>query len=351
MIRHIASLTRAVPSISPKAIAIGVYADPSGALVTAREAGFEGVACVDDAARGLELYCALWSRTKLEWAQRWCDGLLDFVLAMQQPDGRWVNFIRDWEGSINTESRTSLAGGHFWHARAMLALARARHQFEDERVTAALRRGTSFLVDSDAPPDVRALHVLAATEMIDTTDVDWRQLIERWCEEIIALRDGATLMNSPDERGSPHLWAHTQEIALARASVVLGRSDLLDIAVRSAANVFEGAIESGFERSTTSAYDVATAVATMVALGEVTKDPNYETKASLAREWFHGRNTAHVAVYNQENGRVADGIDDGALNQNSGAESNIEGGLALVEELAKFSKLLDPASLGPPLPH
>jgi hypothetical protein len=350
LIRHIASLTRAVPAISPNAIAIGVYADAAGALVTAREAGFEGVACVDDAARGLELYCALWSRTHLAWAKRWCEGLLDFVLWMQQPDGQWINFIRDWDGSTNTESRTSLAGGQFWHARAMLALARAHHHFSDERITTALQRGSSFMIDADAPPDVRALHVLAATEMNGTIDFDWHPLIEQWCEEIVEVRDGETLMNSPDERGTPHLWGHAQEKALALASVALARADLLDIAVRSAARVFDGPIESGFDRPSTSAYDVATTVATMSALGDVTKNPAYEVQASLAREWFHGRNSAKLAVYDQRNGRVADGIDDGNLNKNSGAESNIEGGLALVDELAVLATDLDPDSLGPPLP-
>jgi hypothetical protein len=348
LIRQINSLTRPVPSISANAIAIAVYADSSGSLVTAKEAGFEGVACVDDAARGLELYCALWSRTRGAWAQRWCEGLLEFVLSMQQPNGQWINFIRDWDGSTNTESRTSLAGGQFWHARAMLALARAHHHFQDERITHALRQGLTYLVDSDAPPDVRALHVLAATELHGTLDVDWESLIDGWCDEIIELREGETLMNSPDERGAPHLWGHTQESALAQASVALGRHDLLDVAVRSASTVFDDVIESGFARASTSAYDVATAVLTMATLARVTKDDAYEKKAALARAWFHGRNSAGVAVYDQRTGRVSDGIDDGELNENSGAESNIEGGLALVDEVAEFSKKLDADSLGPP---
>ena len=41
-------------------------------------------------------------------------------------------------------------------------------------------------------------------------------------------------MNSPDERGRPHLWGHVQEAVLADASVVLGRKDLRALAVSSA---------------------------------------------------------------------------------------------------------------------
>ncbi len=58
-----------MPALSPNAIAIAVYADAKGQFITAQEAGFEGVACVDDAARALQLYCALWSRTGLAWAK------------------------------------------------------------------------------------------------------------------------------------------------------------------------------------------------------------------------------------------------------------------------------------------
>ena len=86
--------------------------------------GYEGVACVDDAARALDLYCALWEATRLPWLRRWCDGLLDFILAMQGADGRWLNFILDWEGTPNLAGRTSMAGGDFWQSRAVLALAR-----------------------------------------------------------------------------------------------------------------------------------------------------------------------------------------------------------------------------------
>jgi len=53
---------------------------------------------------------------------RWCEGLLDFILHMQEPDGRWVNFILDWDGTPNRTGRTSVAGGGFWQSRALVAL-------------------------------------------------------------------------------------------------------------------------------------------------------------------------------------------------------------------------------------
>jgi hypothetical protein len=346
LIRQIARLSRSVPALSDQAVAIAVYADAQGSFVTAQEAGFEGVACIDDAARGFDLFCAIWRSTGLTWAKQWCDGLLDFILAMQQEDGQWFNFIKDWDGSINRDSRTSLAGGHFWQARAMLALARAQALFGDQRIDDALRRGSGVLMDAPAPSDVRALHVLIAIELQDR-DHMWRPNIAKWCNEIIDCSDRGMLMNSPDERDTPHLWGHLQEFALAKASVLLDQHRMLEVAERSASKIFEGLIDSGFDRPHTSPYDVASAVAAMSELREVTKEAKYDDLATLARRWFHGRNPASTPVYDINLGLVADGVDNGQVSTNSGAESNIEGAIALLEETTERARSLSFATMTP----
>jgi hypothetical protein len=43
-----------------------------------------------------------------------------------------------------------------------------------------------------------------------------------------------------------------------------------------------------------------------------------------------GRNSASQPVYDAARGMVFDGIDNGRVSQNSGAESNIEGALAFL---------------------
>jgi hypothetical protein len=346
LIRQIARLSRTLPAFSDQAVAIAVYADSRGDFVIAQEAGFEGVACVDDAARAFNLFCAIWRSTGLPWAKQWCDGLLDFILVMQRNDGQWFNFIRDWDGSINRESRTSLAGGHFWQARAMFALARARTLFDDPRIEDALRRGSAPLIEVAAPSDVRALHVLTAIELRDH-DAFWTPNIVKWCNEIAECNDQGVLMNSPDERDTPHLWGHLQEFALTKASVILDEHRLLEVAERSASIIFEDVIRSGFERPQTSAYDVASSVAAMSEFAEVTKDPKYEDLATLARRWFHGRNPASAPVYDVDLGLVADGIDDGRISKNSGAESNIEGAIALLAETIERSKSFDFTAISP----
>ncbi len=276
MLRQITRLARRVPSFSPRAVAIAVYADFGDNLVPAREAGFEGVACVDDAARALELYCALWDATRLPWVREWCQGLLDFVVGMQDDDGQWLNFIVDWHGSLNRVGRTSRAGGQFWQARALLSLARASRSLDDERIAGALRRGLPHLESGPAPSDVRVLHILTALQLRDSAEHRrLGALLGGWLDEVASCRVDGVLMNAPEERGRPHLWGHLQEGVLAEAGMLLGRDDLVDIARHSAGLVFRDVVQSGFDRDRVLPYDVASCVDGLDRLAVATRAPEY----------------------------------------------------------------------------
>ena len=235
MLRQLARLTRPIPSAGPGALAVAVYADGSDETVAARESGFEGVACVDDAARLLGLLCRVWDREPSPQVEAWARGVLEFVLWMQEPDGRWVNFVYDWDGSRNHRGLTSSVGQNFWHARALCALARARFAFGDERAELALERGLEHLVTVEAPSDVRALHLEVCLLLIDRAGrSDLEPVVRRWAHEIAACERDGILMNNPDERDAPHLWAHVQEGVLADAGTRLGEPALVDAARRSA---------------------------------------------------------------------------------------------------------------------
>jgi len=88
VLRQLARLTRPLPAAGPDALAVAVYADVNDEAVPARESGFEGVACIDDAARLLGVLCRAWSRAPLQPIEAWARGLREFVLWMQEPDGR-----------------------------------------------------------------------------------------------------------------------------------------------------------------------------------------------------------------------------------------------------------------------
>jgi len=56
---------------------------------------------------------------------------------------------------------------------------------------------------------------------------------------------------------------------------------------------------------------------------DLTGDESYLKTAQIAFEWYHGRNTQNVKIYNQKTGTCYDGITPDGLNQNQGAEATL----------------------------
>jgi len=338
VLRQLAALTKPIPAAGPRALGVAVYSDSAGEHFEARESGVEGVACVDDAARACTLLFRLWAATGNDALKRWAEGLLDFVLWMHAGDGRWHNFIYDWQGTRNTDGPTSDAGINFWQARATGALVEADALVGLGCAKPILVAALSAAASASPPPDVRAIHALGALTLLQRAPDPWLSMqLSAWCDELTECRRGEMLMNSPDERGRPHLWGHVQEAVLADASVALGRTDLRSLALSSAEAVFADVIESGFDLPHVHSYDVQSAVLVMDRLAAVTGQVRYREFARKARSWFDSRNPTGVAIYDRVVGRVADGIDNGRLNDRSGAEANISAGLALLDDPAVLS--------------
>jgi len=350
MLRQLARLTRPIPAAGGDALAIAVYGDGGGAHIVAKESGFEGVACVDDAARLLDVLCDVWARTKQPWAERWARGVLEFVLWMQEPDGRWINFVYDWDGTRNLHGITSATGESFWHARALVGVSHAWLTFADERARDAVLSGLDHAVSKPAPPDVRALHILTARRLIaDAGVTSLRPAMLGWGQELATCRDGDVLKNNDEETGPPHLWAHIQEGVLAWSSTLLGEPELLDVAARSAEALLVPAVDARFAATSTSPYDVASCIYSLDRLHEATGEQRWAALASDARAWFDGRNVAAAPVYDRRRGRVADGIDQGRASENSGAESNIVAAEALLDDALDVARSLEDPLARPPV--
>ena len=349
MLRQLARLTRPVGG-SRGAVAIAVYADAAGVPIAATDRGHEGVACVDDAARALVLLCDLWTATRLPVVGAWAAALLEFVLYMQDGDGRFVNFVSDWSGTRNEQGPTSFAGGSFWHARGVHGLARASLTFDDPRVLAALARGIAHVRGAAAPANVRAIHVLTAVDLLRSGGTpELRADLEAWCAELAECRRDGVLFDDPDEH-EPHLWGHVQEAALAEAGAYLDRDDLVQVARASALRYLAPLIDSGFDLPTVQPYGVASALFGVERLAAVTGERRFTQLSERARAWFHERNPAGRPVYDRAAGRVHDGIDAGVLNDHSGAESNIAAAQALFPELV-LSALAQRAAIERELPE
>jgi hypothetical protein len=89
-------------------------------------------------------------------------------------------------------------------------------------------------------------------------------------------------------------------------------------------------VDSGFDFQRVLPFDVSCTVAGLAAVARATSDTRYADAAARGRLWFAGRNTAGRAICDARRGLVFDGIDNGKVSRNSGAESNIEGALALL---------------------
>lgn len=333
MLSGLVGLARPLERPDEPACAIAIYAGPDGLPLAARESGEEGVACLDDAARALELWCDLWQRTGLAVCREWIDGLLAFCRSQQLADGRFLNFILDWRGTPNVDGVTSRPdGGSFWHARGARAMVKVWRTLADDRARADYERARAWFDDRPVPADVRAIQVRAVLEAA----ADDRAAVSRWCDEIAARRAGDVLLDNPDERSEPHLWGHIQEGALAEAGAALARPDLIAVARRSADRFLVPLVEAGFALPTVQPYGVASVIYDLDQLFAATGDPRYRGAAGDARAWFDGRNPAGRPVYDRARGRVADGVDNGRINPHSGAESNVVGAQALIDDVAAW---------------
>ena len=347
MLNRLVALARPLEVEDRRAIGLAIYADEAGEHFGARESGIEGVACLDDAARALVLWADLWERTRLPVAREWVDGLLAFCRWMQLDDGRFVNFVLDWSGVRNTDGITSRAdGASFWHARGARAMAKVWRVLGDERARDDYHRARASFDERPVGSDARAVQVLAALDAGDpVTD------IARWCDDIVAQRRGDVLLDAHDAT-EPHVWGHIQEGVLAIAGRALGRPDLVDVARVSADAYLVPLVAGRFALPTVQPYGAASAAFALASLAEVTGDPRYAAAARDARAWFDGRNPAGLRVYDREAGRVADGVDGIHLNPHSGAESNIVGAQALIDDvsawLPRHAEAWSPSARGQP---
>jgi len=266
--------------------AIAVYAEPINTDCntpptprSAREQGFEGVACVDDAARAIVLYCGIWRRQRLPSARATASSLLRFLAYVQHEDGRFGNFILDWTGRRNRAGSTSHAGGPAWQARALHALAcgvatRGGDEW-GERFTRALP-----WLDAAIPYlDVRAVCVLAVLEHWRATgDSTSADRAKGWSREIAAHSSGSRHMNAAEVQ-LIQLWERPQEPALAETGSVLGQLELVECARASAEALLIPAVDSGFNFERVLPFDVSCTVAGLAAVARVTSNERYATGA------------------------------------------------------------------------
>ncbi|TFD02544.1 hypothetical protein E3T28_05035 [Cryobacterium sinapicolor] len=129
-----------------------------------------------------------------------------------------------------------------------------------------------------------------------------------------------------------HAWGGLAPAAVATASTVLGRSDLLGAAVTDAAQFTPQLLAAGGPDNAWSptpgeaqiAYGVDSRVQGLVATAAAANAPGLLDLAAVTAGWFFGANPNGAPAYDPATGTAIDGIEtDGRINPNSGAESTI----------------------------
>jgi hypothetical protein len=105
---------------------VSLYSEAPDYRPTASPArdGFEGIASLDDAARAAIVYLREYEATGDLRARDEAVRLLNFVTAMEQSDGEFVNFV-DSAGRLNRSAPSSRKSMSYWAARSIWALGEA----------------------------------------------------------------------------------------------------------------------------------------------------------------------------------------------------------------------------------
>lgn len=373
---HLRHLTESISLGGDSVDIVHVYANyPDYQWQQASDAGVEGVACVDDAARAavvlMRHYELFRSTQSLDGAKR----LLRFVLAMQADDGEFYNFILP-DHTINRAGKTSYKSFGWWAARGLWCLGMGSRLFHQpdpqfaDRLTSAFRRALPHVYDSlaaygksgivsrlrvprwlpyESGADVSSEMVLGLAEFASgIPDTSANPAMRKLLDGVMMMQDGS-VASFPyglhrSWRTTWHMWGNSQVQALAMAGRVLGDASMIESARREADGFYSRLLVDGFMKE----FDVAKegsvvrfeqiAYATrpmavgLIRLYEATGREEYLVMAGLAASWLMGNNVLHRSMYDLSTGRCYDGILDSlTMNRNSGAESTIEALYTLVE--------------------
>ena len=334
----------------------------------------EGIACVDDAARGAVAYLRQYRFGKDSRYLDRAGSLLRFILHMQTPEGYFHNFILE-DYRINRSHPSSRKSFGWWAARGVWALAEGYVVFRQcdpgfaERLEEALRRsfrplrgllaryGEYATINGRRYPLwlVQETAADATSELLQGLlayyeargDPEVRGFIEKLAEGLICMQYGdfehfpyGAYFSYVD---TWHPWGNNQMAVLARAGRLLGRHRWIESAQLEAEALIPRLLVEGFKVEPLGqekdvilsfpqiAYSFRPLVWGLLELSEATGEGKYAIVAGLVASWFTGNNPPQEPMYDPRTGRCYDGIDErGRVNRNSGAESTIEALLTLM---------------------
>lgn len=300
----------------------------------------------DDNARALVAVLKYYRLRRKKRVLKIAGTYLSFLLHVLKDDGRVHNLVGynrsflDEEGSDDSLGRVLWACGYSQNAQITEDFRLTAKEIFDRSLIWALRSGS---------PRTRAFAILGLYHYADTfpqdknTQLNMIHLADRLCE---GYRHEST---SSWQWFEPYLTYANARLpqALFRAYQTTGKQDYLQIAEKTfeflAANeivqdVFQpvgnrswqrrGGKKELYDQQPIEASCMVEAASTAF---QVTGKEQYSKIAYTAFEWFLGKNSKNVMVYNPATGGCYDGITPEGLNRNQGAESGLSYLLARLE--------------------
>jgi len=365
-LNHALSLTKSMDFNGHDLSYIAIYADaPEYAPV---EAIGEGIACVDDVGRFLEVLSVEFrSRPELLDTIR---GLTRYLLAFINTDGTWYNFLQT-DGTINRSHKNSLAGFDWWAVRGLRGLSASWEVFspmpEEQAIAREIRRALLTSVPhieqiTEKYPEMTSGHGGARPGWLleDAPDKTSELLLavvrmhknglHDFSKQINILAEGLTgwqFVDSGHELNGMyfcwnniwHGWGSNQPLALVQAYSINGKPEILESVKIWADNFVPYLIGTRFPSSVTIddsghclvehypqiAYGINSVYQGIRRLAELTGEKRYYQFSEDVFSWYTGSNSSGVAMYDPRTGRCYDGINSADdVNYNSGAESTVE---------------------------
>jgi len=370
---HALSLIDSVEVNGKQLYYIAIYADyPDYKPVPAKG---EGVACVDDAGRFMEVLeteiLEYGDQTLLPTAK----GLTKFLLHMCRDDGRWYNFI-DEDGQINMTHVNSQADFGWWAVRGLRGLAAAHVILKEfpaetellkqvdqrlknslllmhadlakypQKIAGEFGEKPAWLIKS--APDLNSELLLVLCKLQYCGDFDYKEEIQKIAEGLIGFqfRQEEHPLNGMYFcwENIWHDWGANQPTALLEAFKITGDSTFYKSVQTWADHFVPFLISNNLPREITLnkdgsyrlmalpqiAYGINALYSGIGMLADLSGESRYQKNADRIHDWFNGVNLARERMYLPKSGVTFDGINEnGDINRNSGAESTIEGLLAV----------------------
>ena len=377
-LNHALSLTDSLTVNGESLAFIYIYADaPSYEPVIAPG---EGITCVDDVGRFLEVLETEIVQNNRNNLLPVAAGMTRFLLYMSRDDGLWYNFMNE-DGSINTTYQTSTAEFQWWAIRGLRGLTAAYNIFGNKPEFADLIENVKNRIFSMEPhlsdalshypekeetpfgmrplwlvrnaPDMNAELLTVLIRLTESGDFNYRWEIEKIAEGLMHYQ-----YKNPESdlhgmyfcwQSIWHNWGNTQAASLMAAYRLTHNPEYIESVRLWADNFVPFLLSNNFPWEITLlsdslyslksfpqiAYGINSIFQGISALAYETKSKKYQKISDEIYAWFMGSNVSGISMYDPTTGRCFDGIDDdGRVNYNSGAESTIECLLAIQKSVS-----------------